>query len=132
LNYQETKRHNKYTEGYGDRSLNETIRHNVAQENIGYANVALGYAGVGAQYANIAEMQRHNEATEAQYWAMFPYESSYKSAQTGYTNTNKDWVTAKIDETQAHTNLMNIQSIKTVGDMIIDVIKVGTGLAILP
>lgn len=68
----ETKRHNQVSESVsqeqvrvawannqlGWKQLDETVRHNKANESIGWANVDLGWA-------NVNEMKRHNMASEA-------------------------------------------------------------------
>ena len=56
-NYKETVRDNKYRNKELTASRKETTRHNKEQENIGYSNVALGYA-------NLNELFRHNYAIE--------------------------------------------------------------------
>lgn len=72
---QETHRHNLVTEDLSDRSLQESVRHNKATEDIGYAqvgatyaNIALGYARMNAEmalgYDQLAESSRHNMANE--------------------------------------------------------------------
>lgn len=135
MNYLENVRHNRYTEGYGERSLAETVRHNQNQEALNKyqidANYRVGMANVGAQYASIAEMNRHNIAGELYNWSMFPVESAYKLAQTESTQANQEWIVAKTDESRANTNLIEVNTVRTVTQGVMDILKAGAGLMLI-
>lgn len=60
----EQQRHNMVTELQADRQQAEVERSNLEKESNARNQIALGYANVGLGYANLAETQRHNTATE--------------------------------------------------------------------
>lgn len=60
----ENERHNIASERHNTYVLGETRRHNLATENVAEQNVALNYAQLDYQYANLDEQSRHNLAQE--------------------------------------------------------------------
>lgn len=114
FNAMENARHNLVTEDQSQQVINETVRHNrvwenethrhnVQQENIGYANVSLGYA-------NLAESSRHNRASEAIGATQAMASMTQAAAARTNANNNTREVTSRIRVNQAQIDRYNAQN----------------------
>lgn len=95
---EESKRHNLATEAnaaeqvkvawannqLGWKQLDETVRHNKANESLGWANVSLGWA-------NVNELKRHNMASEANQLLSIKVQQSLGQQKQDLANKQFEW-----------------------------------------
>lgn len=125
----ETKRHNQATEAtanenvkvawannqLGWRQLDETVRHNKANESIGWANVDLGWA-------NVNELKRHNMASESAQLLSISNQYSLGLQKQALANKEFEWqqiwdpVKYKNDSYRAEAATMQAEAAKKNAD----------------
>lgn len=87
--HKEEVRHNKEMESQGRSVIQETGRHNLASEDIGYSNVGLGYS-------NLAESSRHNRAQESINWFTAQNLAYLQGQQSEYYSSLSNKVSSEV------------------------------------
>lgn len=100
--HKENVRHNLEMEGQGRSTIDESKRHNLKSEDIGYANVGLGYS-------NLAELTRHNAQSEAINWFTAENLAYLQGEQAGYYDALRSKTASEVGVAQrnATTNALN-------------------------
>lgn len=94
----EDNRHNLETERQGRDVIVETNRHNVQQEKIGWGQVGVGYA-------QVAEMKRHNVATERLNMYDVTSQRDLRRAQSKQARSQADLAAAQANLAQANADV---------------------------
>lgn len=89
----ETNRHNLVTESQTDRAYNETVRHNVASEGIGWAQAHASMANANAALQNAATNARNADINAINATTgLINAESQRKIADAAAGNANVNWL----------------------------------------
>lgn len=100
--HKESMRHNLEMEQQGRLTIDESVRHNKKSEDIGYANVGLGYS-------NLSELSRHNQQSEAVNWFTAQNLAYLQGEQAGYYDALRAKTGSEVGVAQrnATTNALN-------------------------